>query len=258
MKIAVYPGSFDPVTNGHLNIIERTTKIVDKLIVAVAVDSKKSILFSAQERTEMIKEATKNIEKVEEILFEGKGIIFCTAHFGSWELSAHYFGLKGFKSTVLYTPFKTPSWLEVFAKKRRQLSGNTLLPKGKSFIALYRTLKNGGSVILVSDQYAYPPEGIKVPLMGQSAWTHVAYIRMSLKTGIPIIPTFTYSRSMFSYSVEFTDPVYPQDYENESDPVLAMATEINKRLGAAIKRAPSLWMWQHKRFKILNESLRIT
>jgi len=45
MKIAVYPGSFDPVTNGHLNIIERTTKIVDKLVVAVAADSKKLTLF---------------------------------------------------------------------------------------------------------------------------------------------------------------------------------------------------------------------
>ena len=71
MNIAVYPGSFDPITNGHLDIIERTTKIVDKLIVAVVVDSKKSTLFSAQERTEMIKETTKNIEKVEVKSFSG-------------------------------------------------------------------------------------------------------------------------------------------------------------------------------------------
>lgn len=71
MNIAVYPGSFDPITNGHLDIIERTTKIVDKLIVAVAVNSKKSTLFSAQERTEMIKETTKNIEKVEVKSFSG-------------------------------------------------------------------------------------------------------------------------------------------------------------------------------------------
>ncbi len=71
MIVVVYPGSFDPVTNGHLDIIERTTKIVDKLIVAVAVNAKKSTLFSTQERTEMIKEAIKNIEKVEVKSFSG-------------------------------------------------------------------------------------------------------------------------------------------------------------------------------------------
>lgn len=71
MKIAVYPGSFDPVTRGHLNIIERTVKIVDKLIVAVAIDSRKSTLFSAQERTEMIKEATKDLGNVKVMSFSG-------------------------------------------------------------------------------------------------------------------------------------------------------------------------------------------
>ncbi|MFH1001743.1 MAG: pantetheine-phosphate adenylyltransferase [bacterium] len=71
MKIAIYPGSFDPITNGHLNIIERTIKIVDKLIVAVSVDSKKSTLFSAQERADMIKEAIKDLEDVKVLSFSG-------------------------------------------------------------------------------------------------------------------------------------------------------------------------------------------
>ncbi|HBY58104.1 MAG TPA: pantetheine-phosphate adenylyltransferase [Candidatus Atribacteria bacterium] len=76
MKIAVYPGSFDPVTNGHLNIIERAINIFDELIVAVAVNPNKSTLFSAQERIYMIKEVTKNLEKVKVQKFSGLLIDF--------------------------------------------------------------------------------------------------------------------------------------------------------------------------------------
>jgi pantetheine-phosphate adenylyltransferase len=76
MRIAVYPGSFDPITNGHLNIIERATKIFDKIIVGVANNSKKSTLFSAPERIDMIKEVTKNLEKVKIQSFSGLLIDF--------------------------------------------------------------------------------------------------------------------------------------------------------------------------------------
>jgi len=76
MKIAVYPGSFDPVTNGHLNIIERAINIFEELIVAVAVNPNKSTLFSVQERTYMIKEVTKNYKKVKVQTFSGLLINF--------------------------------------------------------------------------------------------------------------------------------------------------------------------------------------
>lgn len=76
MRIAVYPGSFDPITNGHLNIIERATNIFDKIIVGVANNPKKSTLFSAPERIDMIKEATKNLEKVKIQSFSGLLIDF--------------------------------------------------------------------------------------------------------------------------------------------------------------------------------------
>ena len=58
-RIAVYPGSFDPVTLGHLDVIKRSLKIFDKLIIAVLENDKKQPLFSAAERVEMIKEAVK-------------------------------------------------------------------------------------------------------------------------------------------------------------------------------------------------------
>ena len=54
MKVAIYPGSFDPITSGHLNIIERASKIFDRLIVCVMVNAGKHPMFTQQERVEMI------------------------------------------------------------------------------------------------------------------------------------------------------------------------------------------------------------
>ena len=55
MKVAIYPGTFDPLTKGHLDIIKRSSKFVDKLIIAVSENNKKKTLFNISERTEMIK-----------------------------------------------------------------------------------------------------------------------------------------------------------------------------------------------------------
>jgi pantetheine-phosphate adenylyltransferase len=71
MKIALYAGSFDPVTNGHLDIITRAAKLFDKLIVTVAHNSGKSPLFSIDERIEMVKVSCKDIHNVEVSTFEG-------------------------------------------------------------------------------------------------------------------------------------------------------------------------------------------
>ena len=65
MKTAIYPGSFDPITNGHLNIIERAAKSFDKLIVCVMVNGDKRPMFSAEERVELIHRVTKHIDNVQ-------------------------------------------------------------------------------------------------------------------------------------------------------------------------------------------------
>jgi pantetheine-phosphate adenylyltransferase, bacterial len=78
-KIAVYPGSFDPVTNGHLDIIERTSNIFDKVIVAVLENPEKHPLFSINERVDMLKEVTKGIGNVEVDSFSGLLIHYMNA-----------------------------------------------------------------------------------------------------------------------------------------------------------------------------------
>ena len=65
MKIAIYPGSFDPITSGHLNIIRRAADIFDKLIVCVMVNSAKSPLFTQEERVQMIRDVTEDIPNIE-------------------------------------------------------------------------------------------------------------------------------------------------------------------------------------------------
>jgi pantetheine-phosphate adenylyltransferase len=70
-SIAIYPGSFDPVTNGHLDLIERGEKMFDLLIVAVLQNAEKRPLFSVQERVEMLRETTKQWNDVEVDVFDG-------------------------------------------------------------------------------------------------------------------------------------------------------------------------------------------
>jgi len=71
LKVAVYPGSFDPVTNGHIDILERSALLFDKIIVAVVHNPSKRSMFSPEERAEFIRESTKHVPNIEVDCFDG-------------------------------------------------------------------------------------------------------------------------------------------------------------------------------------------
>ena len=71
MKRAIYPGSFDPVTNGHLDVVERARKLFDEVIVAVAHNDEKQALFSLKERLELLRQTVGRIDKVRIAQFDG-------------------------------------------------------------------------------------------------------------------------------------------------------------------------------------------
>lgn len=71
MRVAIYPGSFDPITNGHLGIINRGLAVFENLIIAVAQNARKAALFSVEERMEMIRDAVNNHPCCEVDTFEG-------------------------------------------------------------------------------------------------------------------------------------------------------------------------------------------
>ena len=80
MRIAVCPGSFDPVTNGHVDIFERSAKLFDKLIVAVFCNPGKNPWFSVEERVELLVQATAHIDNVEVRSFNGLLPDYCIAN----------------------------------------------------------------------------------------------------------------------------------------------------------------------------------
>ncbi len=71
MKTALFPGSFDPVTNGHLDVIKRACRLFDKIIVTVSINADKNALFNIEERKEFLKEVCKDLSKVKIASFEG-------------------------------------------------------------------------------------------------------------------------------------------------------------------------------------------
>jgi pantetheine-phosphate adenylyltransferase len=71
MRVAIYPGTFDPITNGHLDVIRRSLEIFDRLIVAIAVNEGKRPLFSVRERLQLIRAATKDLPRVSVGHFDG-------------------------------------------------------------------------------------------------------------------------------------------------------------------------------------------
>ena len=79
MKTAIYPGSFDPVTFGHLDIIKRASRMFDELIVAVMVNSAKTTLFSLDERVKMLQESVKGLSNVRIEQISGLLIDYCKA-----------------------------------------------------------------------------------------------------------------------------------------------------------------------------------
>ncbi len=79
MKIAVYTGSFDPITLGHLNVIQRSARLVDRLVIGIGINSEKTGLFDPAERLELVQRVTAKMHNIEVQQFEGLAVNFVQA-----------------------------------------------------------------------------------------------------------------------------------------------------------------------------------
>lgn len=128
MKIAVFPGSFDPITLGHLDIIERGAPLFDKLIIAIGQNSQKSYMFPLEKRMEFIQKSISGFSNVEVDYFEGLTVDYCL------ENQAQFI-LRGLRNPADF------EFEKAIAHTNRTLSKNKLetvfllTSSGKSFIS---------------------------------------------------------------------------------------------------------------------------
>ncbi len=110
MKIAVFPGSFDPITLGHLDLVKRALPLFDKIVVGVGINNQKSTLFTLEQRIDQLKDVFKDYDNVEVSHFTGLTVKFCES------IGAHYL-IRGLRNASDFDYEKTISQLNTIIGK---------------------------------------------------------------------------------------------------------------------------------------------
>lgn len=173
----------------------------------------------------------------------GRGILFATAHFGNWELSAFAHALMTEPMNIMIRPLDNPG-IDKLVEDRRQLSGNHLIVKWDSARAVLRALHQNEAVGVLIDQNTSPEEGVFVDFFGTPACANVAFAKIAAKTGAAVIPGFAiWSEAEGKYILKFYPPL-----EISGD-----AAEDTRRLHAVLEQVvrehPGQWLWIHRRWK---------
>lgn len=148
MRIAVFPGSFDPITLGHYDIIERASPLFDKLIIAIGQNSQKKYMFPLEKRIEFIRKATEDFPNVEVDYFEGLTVDYCL------EKNAQYI-LRGLRNPADFEFEKAIAHTNRTLAHKKLETVFLLTSSGKSFISssIVREIMshNGEYQLLVPD-----------------------------------------------------------------------------------------------------------
>ena len=173
----------------------------------------------------------------------GRGILFATAHFGNWELSAFAHALMTEPMHIMIRPLDQPA-IDRLVEDRRQLSGNQLIVKWDSARAVLRALHQNDAVGVLIDQNTSLTEGVFVDFFGTPACANTAFAKIAAKTGAAVILGYAvWIESESRYVLKFHPPL-----EISGDPA-ADTQRLHSLLEQVIRQHPGQWLWIHRRWK---------
>ena len=185
-------------------------------------------------------------EKVRRLHKESKGCIFVTPHLGNWELLPFVSTAFGIPVAIPVRPLDN-EYLERFIYRSRSESGQMFIPNRNSFLILQRCLAEGRSVGLLPDQST--KRGLLVDFFGRPAYTTPIPATLAVIHRRPIVVIACCRIGRLQFTGYASDPIWPQDYEDESTEIMRLSQLMNREMEKLILRHPEQYLWMHNRWK---------
>lgn len=189
------------------------------------------------------------LENYERAYARGKGVLFLTAHFGAWELSAFAHSLHGHWLHVVMRPMDN-EYLDRLIQSYRTMHGNKTVGKDDFVRGLLAAMKAGEVVGILMDTNMTPPQGVFVDFFGIPACTASGLARIALRTDAAVVPGFTiWDEGLGKYRLRF-DPAVElvRTGDLEAD-IVANTQKFTKVIEEYVRKYPGQWLWVHRRWK---------
>jgi Kdo2-lipid IVA lauroyltransferase/acyltransferase len=179
---------------------------------------------------------------------KGKGIIYLTGHFSSWELLPTAHALHGYPLSFITRPLDNIP-LERHLLKIRESKGNQVINKKNSARQVLKRLNSGGAAGILMDQNTSPDEGIFVDFFGVPAATTTSVALFALRTDAPVLPGFLTPMRHRRYRIKFLPPMDAIRTGDMSHDLEVNTRRYNQVLEGIVREQPETWLWGHKRWK---------
>ena len=177
-----------------------------------------------------------------------KGVLYCGAHIGNWEIHAIALAAQHGPLSVVARPLENPA-LDARLCALRSVTGNAVIYKRKALASVLRELRAGRAIAMLLDQNVMESDGIFVEFFGRMAATTTVAAALALKTGCALVPAWTELLRDGRYRLHY-EPALEVRADADRDPEIARLTqELAARTEGWIRRAPEQWLWLHRRWK---------
>jgi Kdo2-lipid IVA lauroyltransferase/acyltransferase len=188
-------------------------------------------------------------ENYERAFVRGKGVLFLTAHFGGWELSAFVHSLHGHWLHIVMRDLDN-GYIDRLVQRYRSMYGNTTVSKDNFVRGLLAAMKAGEVVGILMDTNMTPPQGVFVDFFGIPACTASGLARIALRSDAAVVPGFTiWDSKLGKYRLRFDPAVNLVRTGNDEDDIVSNTQVFTKIIEDYVRRYPDQWLWVHRRWK---------